>query len=700
MAEANAQEKKMSVKECFIDRELSWLQFDLRVLAQADDNDIPLLERLNFLSIYHSNMDDFFMVRIGSLMHSKALLPDYRDPKTGEDSDTRLKRILEEVAAQHDRTQDVYHHLYFDLKAAGVEIVDFSRISKLDESMAKKFFAEVRDLLSPRIVDDKHPMQFLGNKQNYLASHLQKGDKRCRGICSLYRVPPYKVVEGDGVRKVFIMSHVVRHFCSALYKKHDVRESCIIRVTRNADVFVEGEVGAYSSDFRAKMERLLAKRKREQPVRLQIDGAVSKQFHNALMKQLGVDSAACFVGTVPFDLGFGRELAGIPGLKYKPRKPVRSIDLRRGEYIDHLLEHDLLLAYPFHSMAPFIDLLYEAADDPRVSSIRITLYRLSSCSKVAMALAYAADRGKDVLCLLELRARFDERNNIDYSEMLVDAGCTVVYGLPDLKVHSKICSIVLQGADGEQRFITQVGTGNYNEVTAEAYTDLSLITADKGIGQDAAAVFDALERGEVPPATEHLLVAPRGFRKQLLGLMREQRALGEAGAITIKCNSMNDQAIMKELIACSQAGVKVELFIRGICCLRPGIPGMTDNIVVKSVVGRYLEHSRIYAFGTGADGNTRRIFMGSGDLLNRNTQRRVEVFVEVTGDGPRADVLEVLDAFRTDHEDGWHMNTDGSYTRLREGDGSRSQEHLARYFMNPAHMVRELPARALTPVLV
>ena len=421
---------------------------------------------------------------------------------------------------------------------------------------------------------------------------------------------------------------------------------------------------------------MLTKRKREMPVRVQIYGKLTEPERTLLLKKLRVPERFVFTPAVPFDLSFRSCIEGPAGFRYEPRKPVRDIGLKKGDYFRYIEKHDLLMSFPFQSMLQFVDLIYEAADDPDVLSIKITLYRMSASSKVAAALAYAADRGKDVLCLLELRARFDEQNNIDYSEMLEDAGCRVIYGLPDYKVHSKLC-VITREHNGNISHITQVGTGNYNEITGEQYTDLSLITADEDSAADAEAAFTALIDGELPPEAKKLWIAPLSFKSRVLEMLDEEIAKGSEGRVAIKVNAMNNPDIMEKLIECSQAGVKVELFIRGICCLRPGIPGKTENITVTSVVGRWLEHSRIYKFG---EGDGARIFIGSGDLLNRNLERRVEAFAEVTTKETREQINTVLNALRADREKSRRMLPDGSYIREEGGEGTSSQEALYHYF--------------------
>lgn len=667
---------------CFQDRELSWLQFNLRVLQTAGESSVPLLERLKFLGIYRSNMEEFFMVRVGSLSHRAVLLPNEKDEKTGWTAAEQIRQIIAEVNSQQATVQKIYRALLQDLKAAGIDVVDFRKVSKVDEVMARKFFSEIRPLLSPRVVDAEHPFPFIGNRETWVAVGLKKGDKNDKnddirlGLVPVFRVPPYRVVEVEGRQKVILTAELVRYYASLLFKKQEVREAVLIQVTRNADIFIEQELEGMDSDFRSSMEKMLRKRKRQQPVRVQISGKPSAKLQSMLVKALKVPENNVFIRNLPSDLSFGSGIRREPGMKYEERRPQRNVHLQKGEFFEYLDKKDILLSYPFQSMNPFVELLYEAADDPTVVSICITLYRLSASSKVAAALAYAADRGKSVLCLLELRARFDEQSNIDYSEVLEDAGCQVIYGLPDMKVHSKLCLITRQIGD-EIRYITQVGTGNYNETTSEQYTDLCVITSRQVVGRDAAQVFESLALGQAPSETEALWVAPNSYRSRVLEMIERERQKGSAGRIAIKVNSINDMGVMRALIAASQAGVQIELFVRGICCLRPGVPGYTDNITVRSVVGRYLEHSRIFAFGELED---QRIFVGSGDLLNRNTQRRVEVFVECITPELRTDVLYILEMLRQDRERCWTMLPDGTYDRGTIQPGTASQDRLYEYF--------------------
>ena len=540
--------------------------------------------------------------------------------------------------------------------------------------MSKKLFGDIKNLLFPKIIDPNQALPFFWGEESYVVAFLGRSTIQKLAIIPMHRVPPYLSFEIDGVQKIVLTDQLVRRFLPLLLKKENILQSAVVKVTRNADVFLSELAG--KEDLREKTSSMLSKRKRETPVRAKIYGKLTDPARALLIKKLHVPEQRVFQATVPFDLSFRSCIGPHEHFRYEERKPAREIGLKKGEYFRYIEKHDLLMSFPFQSMMPFVDLIYEAADDPEVLSIKITLYRMSASSKIAAALAYAADKGKDVLCLLELRARFDEQNNIDYSEMLEDAGCRIIYGLPEHKVHSKLCLITRQHG-GNIETITQVGTGNYNEITGEQYTDLSLITADPEAGKDAEATFQALLRGELPPEAHTLWVAPLSFKSRVLEYLDREIAKGARGRVAIKCNAMNNPEIMEKLIECSQAGVQVELFIRGICCLRPGIPGKTENITVKSVVGRWLEHSRVYCFGEGED---EKLFIGSGDLLNRNLERRVEAFVEIRTPETREQIHEILNALREDREKSRTMQPDGSYIREPDGAGTSSQERLYQYF--------------------
>lgn len=668
--------KKTAPESVYVNRELSWLAFNKRVLLEAADHRVPLLERLKFLMIYQSNLEEFYRVRIGILTHRDLLAPERGDPVSGMLPGEQITEALRVTREQQALMESVWKDIRDELRANNVDVLDFRKISKVDELMSKKLFGDIKDLLQPQMIGLDQPLPFLWNGETNIVAFLGRGTEQKMCFIPLHRIPAYQSFEIDGCQKIAPTAQLVRHFLPLLLKKETIVQSAIVDVTRNADVFFSSMEDRADDDFRNKVSGMLSKRKREMPVRVRICGKLTDQARALLIRKLRVPENRVFTQAVPFDLSF-RSCINLPAeFRYPERRPARDIGLKKGEYFSYVEKKDLLLSFPFQSMASFVDLIYEAADNPDVRSVKITLYRMSGSSKIAAALAYAADRGKDVLCLLELRARFDEQNNIDYSEMLEDAGCRVIYGLPEHKVHSKLCVITLQRGEAVSR-ITQVGTGNYNEVTGEQYTDLSLITAREDVGREAEEAFAALENGEIPPEMHSLWIAPLSFKPRVMELLDREIAKGEDGRVAIKVNSLNNREIMEKLIECSQAGVRVELFIRGICSMRPGVPGITDNITVVSVIGRWLEHSRIYSFGEGGD---QRLFIGSGDLLNRNLERRVEAFMEAVTPDTREQLNVILDALRRDREKGWQMLPDGTYALEPDGENNSSQEALYRYF--------------------
>ena len=686
-----AKEKKnkpVQSESVYINRELSWLAFNRRVLLEAADPNVPLLERLKFLMIYQSNLEEFYRVRIGILSHRALLTPDTPDPLTGMLPETQIAEVLRITREQQALMESIWKTIREELHANKIDVLDFRKISKIDELMSKKLFGDIRDLLFPKIIAADQPLPFLWSGEAHIVAFLGRNTEQKLCIIPLDRIPAYQSFEIDGCQKIVPTALLVRHFLPLLLKKENILQSAVVDVTRNADVFLTKDEIQADDDLRDKMSGMLSKRKREMPVRARIYGKLTDSCRALLIKKLHVPESRVFTQNVPFDLSFRSCIGGPASFKYPDRKPARDIGLKKGEYFQYIEKHDLLMSFPFQSMLSFVDLIYEAADDPDVRSIRITLYRMSGSSKIAAALAYAADRGKDVLCLLELRARFDEQNNIDYSEMLEDAGCHIIYGLPDHKVHSKLC-VITRVRNGVISRITQVGTGNYNEVTGEQYTDLSLITSREAAGLDAETAFEALAAGRIPPEAKELWIAPLSFKSRVLEMLDRELAKGEKGRVAIKVNALNSREIMEKMIECSRAGVKIELFIRGICSLRPGIPGLTDNITVSGIIGRWLEHSRIYSFGEGAD---QRLFIGSGDMLNRNLERRVEAFIEAVTPDTREQLNAILDALRADREKSWEMQPDGVYLREEGGEGTSSQETLYRYFSARKVSLQEPPA--------
>lgn len=703
----------------FVNRELSWLEFNRRVLSESLNPKIPLMERLKFLSIYFSNLDEFFMVRVGSLHDQSIVEPNKLDDKTGLNAAGQIDAILKKVAEINPIAERAWESIKQQLRAQDIDLMDTQHLNKLDEQIVQKYFAEnIRPLLSPQIIDRQHPFPFLKNKEQFVLTVLEnkekekdkskdksqtKGDSLKLGIVSFSHLPPYFIFTLNQRRRVLFTADIILFCAQKLYGKQKVVEKHIMRVTRNADISVDEGLYDFDIDFRGVMEEMLKKRRRLDVVRLQFSSMPGERVVNFLCKKFKVTPACFLVQSIPLDFSFGFALPSAldphkeeKSWFYHEAKPFVPVDFAKGDaggVFNYLQNHDLLLSFPFHSTKPFVDLLYEAADDPSVVSIKISLYRLANHSKIASALAHAAEKGKEVLCVLELRARFDEQNNIDYATMLEEAGCTVIYGLSDYKIHAKLC-LITRKVHNQIQYITQVGTGNYNEKTSELYTDLSFISTDPKMGEDATRVFQALCVGEVVESTERLWVAPNCFESNVLRYIQEQVDLARSGGegyVFIKVNSLNDMEIMEKLIEASQAGVKVEMVIRGICCLCPGIPGYTDNIRIKSIVGRYLEHSRIFIFGTGEQ---QRIFMGSGDLLNRNTRRRVEVFAEVRDGDPRREILHLVDAIRMDNQNSWEMLSDGSYVKDNSDHAEPLDSHtyLHHYFEKPF----ELPPAKLS----
>ena len=693
----------ISRPKIFVNRELSWMEFNLRVLSESLNPKIPLMERLKFLSIYFSNLDEFFMVRVGSLHDQSIVEPDKLDDKTGLNAADQIDAILNTANQINPIAQKAWESICLELRNQDIDILDLRHLSKLDEQIVQKYFSEeMRPLLSPQIIDRQHPFPFLKNKESFIVSVLESKDENiCLGIVPFSQLPPYFIFNINQRRKILFTADVLLHFAQKLFGKQKIQEKHVMRVTRNADISVDEGLFDFDIDFRGVMTEMLKKRRRLDVVRLQFSSQPGEKLSAFLCKKLKVSPNCILVRSIPLDFSFGFALpSALDPHKdkkqwyYHEAKPFVPVDFANGDgggAINYLQNHDLLLSFPFHSTKPFVDLLNEAADDPSVLSIKISLYRLANHSKIASALAHAAEKGKEVLCVLELRARFDEQNNINYATMLEEAGCTVIYGLSDYKIHAKLC-LITRKIHNQIRYITQVGTGNYNEKTSELYTDLSFISTDQAMGEDATHVFQALCMGEVVDSTKSLWVAPNCFEPNVIKYIDEQIEAcrsGKEGYVFIKVNSLNDMEIMEKLIEASQAGVKIEMVIRGICCLCPGVEGYSDNIRIKSIVGRYLEHSRIFIFG--ADEDTQRIFMGSGDLLNRNTRRRVEVFTEVKSADARRDIKRLVDAIRMDNQNSWQMLADGSYLKdtSDHAEPLDSHKYLHEYFEKPL----ELPAK-------
>ncbi|MGN1015212.1 MAG: polyphosphate kinase 1 [Butyricicoccus sp.] len=681
----------MLPRELLVNRELSWLEFNKRVLNEALRQDVPLLERLKFAAIYFSNLDEFFMVRVGSLTDQSIVKPTKLDDKTGWTAAEQVRQILKTLHSYRSLTEEMFQTLKTELKTCGVDFVKFKKIKKSEEKFAEKYFAnEIAPFLSPQIVDRHHPFPFLRNKEKYVVTAMtsKSGTDRI-GIIPIGHLPDYFAVNVDGRTKVFFTSDIVEQYASKLFLKQKIVQALTIRVTRNADIRTDDALVGEGMDFRDIMQDMLKKRRRLFAVRLQLSKEPLLHLKEELCKQLRIEPLNVFVQDIPLDFGFGFSLgskirSSDPALTYPDSKPFTPDKYKGAIPMRQLADKEILLAYPFHSYNPFLNLLYEAADDPEVISIKISLYRLAGHSKVVSALCRAADKGKDVLAMMELRARFDEQSNIDYSEILEEAGCRVIYGLSDYKVHAKLCLITRKNEQGEVSYTTQIGTGNYNEKTSEQYTDLCFITNDHEVGLDASDVFNALSMGETVERTRALWAAPNCFRTNLMDLIEreiEVQKAGGRGYIAMKINSMNDVGVMEKLVEASQAGVTIKLYVRGICCLRPGVKGYTENIRIRALIGRYLEHSRIYVFG---EGERQEIFIGSGDLLNRNTQRRVEIFAQPKSPEIRAQLLHIMELQEQDNVQMWQMKKDGTFKRVPGDEGDErvsSQIALRDYFV-------------------
>jgi polyphosphate kinase len=680
----------MLPKELLLNRELSWLEFNKRVLYEALREDVPLFERLKFAAIYFSNLDEFFMVRVGSLTDQSITKPAKLDDKTGWSASKQIHQILKVLHSYAPLTEELFAVIKRRFKAKKIDFVDFQKIKKNEEKFAEKYFlGEIAPFLSPQTVDRRHPFPFLCNKEKYVVTAMtSKNGSEKIGIIPIGHLPDYFAVNVDGRTKIFFTSDIVEYYAAKLFPRRQIVQALTLRVTRNADLSTQDVLLAEGMDFRDMMKDLLKKRRRLFVVRLQTSKEPIAQLKLYLCTHLQIKEQSLFVQKIPLDFSFGFSLAGAirskeASMLYPERHPFTPKRYDGLHTIRELAEEEILLAYPFHSYRPFLEMLHEAADDPSVISIKISLYRLAGHSKVVSALCRAAEKGKEVVAIMELRARFDEQSNIDYSAILEQAGCRVLYGLDEYKVHAKLCLITRKDENGNVSYTTQIGTGNYNEKTSEQYTDLCLITNEYDIGRDASDVFNTLNMGDAVEKTRALWAAPNCFRIQLMDLIERETAVQQAGGhgyIVMKINSMNDMDVMEKLVQASQAGVEIHLYIRGICCLRPGVAGYTENITVRALLGRYLEHSRIYVFG---EGERQAIYMGSGDLLDRNTQRRVEVFVQPRSSKVREQLLYILQTLEEDNQQSWQMQSDGSYERLRgESDQMRvsSQELLFDYF--------------------
>ena len=664
--------KKETVKHTLpymINRELSWLKFNERVLNEAGNPRVPLAERLTFASIYQSNLDEFYMVRVGTLMDQMDADEVICENKTNMTSEEQVKAILKATRELDLKKERIYEQLMGELEPKGIRLINFNRLSDEEGKLLEAYFdSEIAPYLSANIVSKQQPFPFLKNKDIYAVALLStKGGKNRTAIIPCSNNVFKRLIEIPTRPGTFMLSEeIILHFLPKLFTKYNIKEKALLRVTRNADIDTE-TIYDEDLDYRSAMENLIRQRKRMNPVRMEISRVLDKKLVASLCKAVHVEKSHVFLTGVPLDMSFVfsiqnyLRLRGQEGLFYKKRSPRMSAALKdKAPLIPQIKNKDVLLSYPFENIKSFTNLLYEAASDNTVVSIKMTLYRLADKSKIVDAMVEAAENGKDVTVLVELRARFDEESNIEYSRKLEEAGCHVIYGLSGYKVHSKLCLITRKTENGLQ-YITQVGTGNYNEKTATLYTDLSLITANQAIGKEAAEVFACLLKGETVGESHLLLVAPKCLQNKVLDMIDEEirhATAGEEAYIGIKINSLTDKVIIEKLVEASKAGVKIEMIVRGICCLLPGVKGYTENITVVSIVGRFLEHSRIYRFGTG---EREKVYIASADFMTRNTVRRVEVAVPILDSTLRSRLDEMFDIMMKDDEKGKLLTAKGMY---------------------------------------
>ena len=675
----------------YMNRELSWLKFNERVLEEAENPKVPLCERLTFASIYQSNLDEFFMVRVGSLIDQMLVAKDSRDNKTHMTPKEQIQAILPQVEILNRRKDEVYGKLMEKIEEYGVCLVDFSKITEEENKFLEAYFdMEISGLISPTIVGKRQPFPFLKNKEIYAVVVLTtKSGKERLGIIPCGSGVFERLIRLPGGNTYMLSEELILHYIPKVFKGYQVKEKSLLRVTRNADIDADALYDE-DLDYREFMADLIKKRKKLAPVRIELSRKLSEGSVKLICEHLTTKSQYVFHSQAPLDLSFVFQiedaLRKIPELFYERRTPRKSPAFTGDRPIlDQIKEKDKLLSYPYESINPFLNMLHEAANDKDVVSIKMTLYRVAKQSKVVEALIEAAENGKEVLVLVELKARFDEENNIGWSRLLEDAGCRVIYGLDGYKVHSKLC-LITKKTDEQIEYYTQIGTGNYNEKTSRLYTDLSLMTYNVDIGLEAANVFQALAMGETIKHVDHLLVAPKCLQNKILDMIDEEivhARAGEPAYIGLKMNSLTDKKIMEKLVEASCAGVRIDMVIRGICCLIPQVPGKTENIHVRSIVGRFLEHSRIYIFGS--EGREK-IYIASADFMTRNTLRRVEVAAPVYDEKIKARLLEMFRIMLKDNQQARQENGEGIYRILPTDEEPLNAQE---YFYEQAYEIAE-----------
>ncbi len=659
-------------------RELSWLRFNQRVLEEAQDESIPLLERMKFVAIFTSNLDEFFMIRVGSLYDMAAMDDTAVDRRSGMTPSQQLNAIYSAVAPLYKERDKTYAQIKKKMSPYGICGLDFKELEPQEKKYVKNYFMEqILPILSPQIVDANHPFPHLLNKEIYVVANLKIENRTMLGIVPVPQfVSDILYLPGQGLRYIR-MEKVIMEYLEKVFERYEVSDKNYICVTRNADVSPDDEAYADNDDFRFVMRETLHKRTRMAAVRLETARDLDKKMETYFCEKFKITPKCIFRTKMPMKLTYIFSIADkVPAqlkrdLSYPVFAPQPSLQIGETKIMSQLNRQDALLFYPYESMEPFLQLLKEASVDPNVLTIKITIYRLANKARLVEYLCAAAENGKEVTVLIELRARFDEQNNIEWSERMEEAGCRVIYGFEGYKVHSKICLITYKSKN-EIKYITQIGTGNYNEKTAKMYTDFSLMTADKSIGEDAAVFFTNMSIGNLDGRYKNLIVSPTSLKEKVLQLMDEEIKKGKQGRIIMKMNSVTDQEFIKKTAEASKAGVKIDLIVRGICCILPGIQGQTENLTVTSIVGRYLEHPRVFVFGKGEEA---KIYIGSADMMTRNTEKRVEVACPIYDKKIKERLLHCLDVMLQDNVKARVMQSDGTYKRKPQGERSiNSQE--------------------------
>lgn len=693
---------KQEILDYTQNRELSWLRFNQRVLEEARDETVPLMERMKFVAIFTSNLDEFFMIRVGSLYDMAAVDNKKLDTKSGMTPKQQLEAIYQAVAPLYKERDKTYAEIKKQLKPYGVCGLDFKELEQQEKKYVKKYFKEqILPVLSPQIVDPNHPFPHLLNKEIYVVANLKQGSNTMMGIVPVPQyIPEVLYLPGHDIRYIR-MEKVIMEYLELVFDKYEVSDKNYICVTRNADISPDDEAYADNEDFRFIMKETLHKRRRMAVVRLETASPLGKEMEKYFCDRFKITPECIFRTKMPMKLGFIFAIADkIPdsmkrALIDEPFSPQPSASLADGSVMEQVKKKDVLLSFPYESMDPFLQLIREAASDPAVMTIKITIYRLAKKARLVEYLCAAAENGKEVTALIELRARFDEQNNIDWSERMEEAGCRVLYGFEDYKVHSKLCLITYRNKN-EIRYITQVGTGNYNEKTAKMYTDYSLITSNQEIGEDAAVFFKNMSIGNLDGVYNHLIVSPTSLKQKVLSLMDEEIRKGDHGRIVMKMNSLTDMDFIRKVSEASQAGVKIDLIVRGICCILPGIQGRTENLSVTSIVGRYLEHPRVFVFGTGDDA---KVYIGSADMMTRNTEKRVEVACPIFDPKIRKKLMHDLNVMLADNVKARKMLSDGTYRKKMQGDRPvNAQETFMKEALNarrPAAVVHKKEKESL-----